>query len=146
MKAGEPMEELKHLLQQQELTCIVRQNSMLYKAKTNGIFPLLQFIEQGVLRDSEVVDKVIGKAAAFLMVYGGVKRVHALTISEHALQVLQDHSIMITYDQSVPYIINRKKDGMCPMEQTVLTCEDAALAYELLLQKTKDMKKTKALN
>ena len=138
------MEELKQLLKQRKLTCIVRQNKLVYEAETNGIQPLLHFIEQGVLRNSEVVDKVIGKAAALLMVYGGVSRVHAFTISEHALRVFEDHTILITYDQCVPYIINRQKDGMCPMEQTVLSCEDATTAYELLLQKTKDMKKTKA--
>lgn len=144
MKEGNQMEELKQLLIQQDLTCIVRHHHTLFKEKANGIQPLLRFIEQGVLENSEVIDKVIGKAAALLMVYGNVSCVHALTISEHALQVFRDHHIPITFDVCVPYIINRKKDGMCPMEQTVLSCNDADKAYELLLLKSEELRKTKA--
>lgn len=81
------------------------------------------------------MDKVIGKAAAMLMVYGGVKKIHALIISEHALQILQAHNISISYDTLVPYIINRKKDGMCPMEQAVLSIQDIDQAYQLLVDK-----------
>lgn len=129
------MQDLKQQLLEEGLSCIVKQKDSIYKEHAHGILPLLHFIEQDLLKDSILVDKVIGKAAAMLMVYGGVKKIHALIISEHALQILQAHNISISYDTLVPYIINRNKDGMCPMEQAVLSIQDIDQAYQLLVDK-----------
>lgn len=133
------MEDLKQTLLQESLTCIVSQDNILHKEHANGILPLLHFIDEHWLKHAIVVDKVIGKAAAMLMVYGHVKQVHAITISEHALAVFHQHNIPITYDNLVPFIINRNKDGMCPMEQTVLNCQSIEEAYQLLQEKVVEM-------
>lgn len=134
------MEHLKQQFIDEELTCLVVQNDILYKEKNHGVKPLLSFIEQGILKQSTILDKVIGKAAAMLMIYGGVSRVYAFTISEHALSCFEEHHIPVTYETLVPYIINRKKDGMCPMEATVLTCQNIEEAYQRLMDKVASMK------
>ena len=135
------MEDLKKSFKKEQLTCIVSSCGHIYKEKNKGILPLLHFIEQGVLREGIVVDKVIGKAAAMLMIYGGVKKVHACMISEHALTMFRQHHIPISYDVLVPYIINRSGTGMCPMEESVLACEDIEEAYHILCKKAESMKK-----
>lgn len=135
------MEELKRIFLQENLTCLVFHNHHIYKEQNKGILPLLHFIDQGVLREGLVVDKVIGKAAAMLMVYGDVQQVHACMISEHALEIFQSHHIPITYDTLVPYIINRSGTGMCPMEESVLDVDDIQQAYQILCEKVERMKK-----
>ena len=133
------MQPLKELLLQEELTCIVLHQNQLYKEKSDGILPLFHFIEQGVLQESELADKVVGKAAALLMVYGGIHRVHACLISQHALHIFQKYHVHVTYDTLVPYIINRNHDGMCPIEQAVLTCDSFDDAYSILKAKLQQM-------
>lgn len=62
-------------------------------------------------------------------------------ISEHALLILREHHIPVSYDTLVPYIINRAGNGMCPMEESVLSCDDIEEAYHILSEKAESMKK-----
>ena len=63
-----------------------------------------------------IADKVIGKAAAGLMVLGGIRRVYADVISQPALTLLHDANVEVTYIRLVPFIENRDKSGWCPLE------------------------------
>ena len=58
----------------------------------------------------------------------------------HALETFQLYNIPVTYDEQVPYIINRTKTGMCPMEACVMDVNDPAAAQRLLNAKVKSMK------
>ena len=60
-------------------------------------------------------------------------------ISDQAIRVFEEHGVTYTYAERVPYIINRRKDGLCPMEQTVLGTSDPEEAVELLRNKVKSM-------
>ena len=73
--------------------------------------------EPEFLHGASVADKVIGKAAASLMVLGGVCEVYTRTISRPALQLLQEAGVMVTCDEVVDHIINRDRTGWCPLEQ-----------------------------
>jgi len=99
-----------------------------------GIAPILKILDQtpDFLKGAFVADKVIGKAAALLLRYAGVERLYTHTLSQLAVQVLDDSFMTYEYDQLVPNIINRTGDGMCPMEQKVLNISDPAEAYKLL--------------
>ena len=103
---------------------IVIDNGTIATYDTKGIATLLQMVNQDTspLKGATVVDKVVGKAAAALMILGGVTRLHALLISEGALSLLSATDIKVSYDQQVPYIINRTKTDWCPMEQACQHC------------------------
>ena len=128
------MDELIRILKAEELTCVVLQKQRLYKEHANGILPILHLLDQGHLQGAQLVDKVIGKAAALLMVRGDVHQVHACVISTHALEIFQLYNIPVTYDEQVP------KTGMCPMEACVMDVNDPAAAQRLLNAKVKSMK------
>ena len=99
-----------------------------------GVRPLLQLLENApeTLHGAVLADKIIGKAAAMIAVLGGVAAIHTLTASESALNFLQGAGIPAAARQTVPYIINRTGDGMCPLEQTVREVDDPAAALPLL--------------
>ena len=82
-----------------------------------------------LLQGALVADKVIGKGAALLMVYGGVSEVWADVISDSAAQVLQEAGIPCAFGQRVPYIINRQGDGMCPIEALMHDIDTPPEAY-----------------
>ena len=97
----------------------------------HGIQPLLIQIKKKGLKNAVVVDKVIGKAAALLMVYGKVKQVHTNIIAKDAIPVFEKYKVEYSYNEVVDYIQNMKKDGLCPMEQKVLKVNSPKKAYKI---------------
>lgn len=77
-----------------------------------------------MLKDACVADKIIGKAAALLLILGGAKAVYGEVMSENAHRLLTEAGLEVQYGSLVPYIVNRKEDGMCPMEQAVAGLSD----------------------
>jgi hypothetical protein len=100
----------------------------------------MMLLEQGVNADGfYAADKVVGKATAFLYVRLGVAAVYAAVISEAAVAVLQEHGVAVESDRVVPFIINRRGDGMCPFEAAVTEVTDPAKAYAVIRRKMEEM-------
>ena len=97
----------------------------------HGIQPLLIQIKKKGLKNAIVVDKVIGKAAALLMVYGKVKQVHTNIIAKDAIPIFEKYKVEYSYNEIVDHIQNVKKDGICPMEQKVLKVNSPKKAYKI---------------
>lgn len=106
-------------------------------SEKKGIAPMMELLEQeeGMLAGAVVADRVIGRAAAFLLEKGRAAAVYAGVISTHARNVLEKSGIPFSFGKEVPYIINRAGTGMCPMEACVLELADAEAAYEALKRK-----------
>ncbi|MEE1222898.1 MAG: DUF1893 domain-containing protein [Bacteroidaceae bacterium] len=86
--------------------------------------------EPDFLRGALVMDKVVGKGAAALIIMGGVAELHADVISEAALALLGASDVKVVgYDRLVTHIVNREGTGMCPVETL---CKDAKTAEECL--------------
>lgn len=125
----------------EELTQKLGNHSLLVYKKGNisfqdehGIKPLLIQIEKKGLKNAIVVDKVIGKAAALLMVYGKVKQVHTDIIAKDAITVFEKYKVKYSYNKVVDYILNVKKDGLCPMEQKVKDIDSPKEAYKIFTE------------
>ncbi len=105
-----------------------------------GIKRLMTLAEEGFsLEKGFTADKVVGKAAAYLMVYLKAKNVYAETLSKEAYEVLEKYGVDFSYKYLVPFIINRAGNDICPMEKTVLGADSPEEAYKLLVQKLKSM-------
>lgn len=89
-----------------------------------GVADLYEFYTQqrALLHSALIADKVIGKGAASLMALGGVKEVATDVISASALSLLKEAGIPVSFRNVVPNIINRKGDGICPVEQLCKDC------------------------
>lgn len=84
-----------------------------------------------LLKGAFVADKVVGKAAAALMITGGAAGIYAQTISELALDLLSATTIPVYYSMLTPHIINRTRSGWCPLETR---CRDCRTARECIEQ------------
>ena len=98
---------------------------------TRGIATLLRMVSEGspLLQGATVVDKVVGKAAAALMVLGGVKHCHAMLISEAATALFDSCGTDYGCDERTDHILNQTRTGWCPME---LACRECATPEECL--------------
>ncbi|WP_251623914.1 DUF1893 domain-containing protein [Odoribacter lunatus] len=111
------MEELIRLLHEEQCSCVIanRETRIFRQRGVADLYKLLHR-EPAFLKNASVADKVIGKAAAALMIAGGVKEIYADIISQPALSLLQPTGIKVKYGQCVDHIINRTQTGWCPLE------------------------------
>ena len=124
---------LRARLESEKLTCILQKGDNVLTSTQTGIRPLLEWIdEKQDTRDGAAADKIVGKAAALLYVFMGVRAVYAEVLSAGGLRTLQAHGIRAEYGTLTDYIVNRAGTGMCPMEETVQTVSDPAEALAAL--------------
>ena len=137
------LESAKEQLHNNNFSIVIVGENDVYTSTKHGVAPLLEILDGGddVIKNSFVADKVVGKAAALLMVKGGVKEVYADIISSHAFDVFEKYKIKTYYGNLVEYIINRDKTGMCPMEKAVLEVDEPNTAYDVLKKKIAEMRK-----
>ena len=96
-----------------------------------GISDLMRLLTTSpdLLKGARLADKVVGKAAAALMVLGGVGELYASLVSDGALRLLRGTGIKVSYDERVDHIVNRDGTDWCPMEKA---CRDCLTAEECL--------------
>lgn len=109
----------KELLGKEKLAlAIVKDGKLVFSSYERGIKPLYTAVEQlkDELEGSSVADKVTGKAAAMLCKYANIKELNTKLISENAINVFKETTIIYEYGESAPFIKNRDETGMCPVE------------------------------
>lgn len=126
------LEKAKSILLSSASTIAVVSDGEIFTSQERGVKPLLFLLKEKkeFLKGASVADKVIGKAAALLMVLGEIKEVHTLIISEPAIKVFEKHNIPCFYDKKVTRIVNRTGDGLCPMETLCLDVENPQEAFD----------------
>lgn len=101
-------------------TCVILDGKRSYSSKKRGVSPLLELIDKDTaLEGFYAADKVVGAGAAYLYVLMGVSALWAGVVSESAKDILERYGIPLFYGESVPFIVNRTGDGVCPMERAV---------------------------
>ena len=136
--------EARKLIADGKAECVVvRDGRVAAVERGRGVSPLLNLYtaKPDVLRGGIVVDKVIGRAAGFIIISGGAKAAHGELISEDAIALLKKHGIAVSGTKVVPRILNRRMDGLCPLEQSVLGREDPADAMAALRRRVAELQK-----
>lgn len=131
-------DKLRHavnILDEKNVSCVIyRGEDDIRISEGIGIKPLMVELRKNksAFEGCVIADKVIGKAAALMVVLGKAEAVYGRVMSEEAKTVLERFEIEYECAESVPYIENRTKTGRCPMEETVLTIEDPKAAFDEL--------------
>ncbi|NLT10966.1 MAG: DUF1893 domain-containing protein [Clostridiaceae bacterium] len=135
-------EEAKRRLENSGVGFVLVSGDYVYESEERGIAPPMYCLSNArdKMQGASVADKIIGRAVALLLIFGGVKFVYAKTISRHALDAFANSDVIVTYEEIVPYVVNRKGDGMCPMEETVLNIRDGQEAFDALQRKMREMR------
>lgn len=122
---------------------IVKNNRIAVVERGRGVSPLLKIYDnnRSEMADAAVVDKVIGRAAAFIVIAGKSKSVYGKIMSEDALELLKKHNIKTAYDLLVPRILNQKRDGLCPLEDSVKNDTVPEKALESMRKRISELRK-----
>jgi hypothetical protein len=139
------LERAKQLLDEKKLSLvIVKKEKELFESDSSGIGGLLQAIERlgEQMRGAAVADRVVGRAAALLLVFSDVSTVYADTLSKEGLNVFEKASIPVEHAELVPLILNRVGDDICPFEKFSLGIKSSDEAYEQLKSFAESLEKT----
>ena len=114
-------------------SCVIRSGDVIRIFRERGVKDLFRLLKEEpvMLRGAFIADKVVGEAAAALMVLGGVRELFADVISHSALELLARYRVRVSYTVAVDHIINRTRTGWCPME---IRCRECTTADECLEQ------------
>jgi len=129
------LELAKKILREENLSLvIVKGAKVLFKSGSSGISGLLQAIENlnEKLHKSSVADRVIGRAAALLLVYFHAEEVYGATVSREGLRVLKEGGIPLEHGNIVSRILDREGKDICPFERFSLAISSPEEAYEKL--------------
>ena len=131
----ERFEELVEELREGKSNCIIVKGEEIFKFSLPGVKTLMTLLKEdpSLLKGSIVLDKVVGKGAAALMILGGVAEIYAELISEHAIKLLDTTDIKFSYGEKVPFIENKTKTGFCPIEMLSILSNDPKEIYEKII-------------
>lgn len=122
------MDALISLLHEGAYSCVIRKGAEVRTFHKRGVADLLFLLENEpeFLLGTFVADKVVGKGAAALMILGGVKRVYTDVISTPALDLFKTYGVEVAFSVVTDRIVNRTKDGLCPVETLCLDLDSPA--------------------
>lgn len=122
-------------------TCIIKNGErVVFSSESSGIIPLLKIIDGGIdVRGCVAYDRIVGKAAALLYAYMGVKEVHADVMSYGAEEVFAEYRISHSAPVRADKILNRAGDGVCPMEKAVENITSPEEAVSLVCEQAMAM-------
>ena len=125
-------------------TLVICKDSDISTSDVTGIRPLMKLInEKKDCKGYSAADKIVGRAAAFLYTLLGVKNVYGEVMSKGAVEIFKKEGINYEYKTLTEFIENRKKNGICPMDEAVLNCTNANDACEAIRQKLKFLQSQK---
>ncbi|MBQ8533863.1 MAG: DUF1893 domain-containing protein [Clostridia bacterium] len=135
------IETARKLLESKDCSVVLCKECKTIEKFSRGIAPLMEIIDSGEdVSGFSAADKIVGKAAAMLFSYMNIKEVYGEVMSRLGYEYLCSKNIPATYTTLTENIINRKGDGICPMEKTVTDIIDERFAVEALRQKIFELK------
>lgn len=134
------MKNIIDILHQGNYSCVIEKKGEIRTFSQRGIADLYNLLttDADFMKGASVADKVIGKAAASLLIIGEIEEIYADMISEAAIDILATRNIKLSYANKVPYIQNRDQTGWCPLESLTKekdSLDDIFISIEKFIQK-----------
>ena len=115
---------------------LIKNNVIIHEGRGKGVSPLLNLAStpEGLkkLEGALVVDRIIGKAAAMIIVLGKATHAYGLTMSKSGEEYLQAFGIETKNNRCVDAISDRTGRGICPMERSVMAIDNPVEGVEKL--------------
>lgn len=122
----------KKFLEAEDTVRVYLAGKLRFRSTQKGIKPLITYIQEFAPcpEGAIVFDRVVGNAAALLLKEASCTEVYGPIGSRLAAQTLEELGISHSFLKTVPYIVNRYGNDMCPFEKASLGKSPAEF-YEL---------------
>ncbi|MEA5002840.1 MAG: DUF1893 domain-containing protein [Christensenella sp.] len=129
------VEQLQKDIQSGAYSCVCYdENTRLYGVCGRRLLPLWELSRKHDLKGKYVGDKVIGKAAAMILIAGGAAYAYANLMSVSAQTEFEKHGVAFDCETTAATIKNAARDGMCPMEAAMQGISDPQAAVQKIDQ------------
>ena len=112
------MNSAKKYFLEKECAFVLINDDVTHVSHERGIRRLLDLTN--IMKGADIADKIVGYAAAAIMVEFGARAVYAEVLSVPAKECLEKAGVELSFGRLVENIKNRDKTGMCPMERATL--------------------------
>ena len=111
------MQQLIEILRREKCSLVVKNHGIVTTYSKPGVRDLEHLLDHDpeMLDGATIADKVIGKAAAAMVVVGGVKALYAEVMSKTAIPFLKEAGIAYTYGTLVDTI--KEEGDRCQLEK-----------------------------
>lgn len=111
------MQQLIEILRREKCSLVVKNHGIITSYSKPGVRDLEHLLDHDpeMLDGATIADKVIGKAAAAMVVVGGVKELYAEVMSKKAMPFLEEAGIAYTYGTLVDTI--KEEGDRCQLEK-----------------------------
>ena len=111
------MQQLIEILRREKCSLVVKNHDIVTTYSKPGVRDLEYLLDHDpeMLHGATIADKVIGKAAAAMVVMGGVKELYAEVMSKRAIPFLEEAGIAYTYGTLVDTI--KEEGDRCQLEK-----------------------------
>lgn len=116
------LELAKRYLKEKKLCFVFFKDGILIaQSREKGIKDLYKtaWLYKEELKGASAADKVIGKAAATILIDIPVKECFGNIVSESAIDLFRKSGIRCSFDEKVKVILNSDQTGICPFEELV---------------------------
>jgi len=112
---------------------IYQDETLVFSSEKDRLLPLMEFIADYNYGQQPVTifDKIMGNAAALLVVKVNCREVYSPLGSELAVRTLERYGIEYHLSEIVPYIQRPDGKGICPMEQLSINKEPEEFYREM---------------
>lgn len=136
------LEYAKNLLAQTDATCVLCRGSTVFQSTQRGVAPLLAWLDSGEdMMGFSAADKVVGRGAAFLYRLLGVRAVYGKVMSVGAVKVLRAGGVDASWDNLTETIMNRQKNGPCPIELATRDIQEPENALYIIRTTLENLRK-----
>ena len=117
--------------------------NILFRSASKGVRPHLEAIDTlgAHLRSTTMVDKIVGRAAALLILYSGAAEVHAGVINPGGRKLIEDAGVKLSFDTEIDHIKTVEGRIYCPFEAMVQGIDNPVQAYHAIVEKMNSFRK-----
>lgn len=139
------MQYIIEILRKEGCSLVVKNHSIITTYSKPGVRDLEHLLdhEPDVLHGASIADKVIGKAAAAMVVVGGVKELYAEVMSKKAIPFLEEAGIAYSYGTLVDTI--KEEGGRCKLEKITAPATTPEETVALLRTHFKEKKRERVV-
>lgn len=123
------LEKAIEYLKQTNCSLALAKGEEIVEKNGRGISPLIAIIDSDEdFCGFSAADKIIGKAAALLLIKMGITSAYGAVMSKSAISVFSEYGVDYSYGALTDSIMNRAQTDECPMEKTArdVTCPNDA--------------------
>lgn len=129
------MDYLEYLEKSGRSLIIYKDGEIIFESDSRGVRPHIEALEKlgrENLKGTIMLDKIVGRAAALLILYSGASKVYALLVSSGARNLLESREVGLIYREETPFIKVKDEVILCPFERMVQDVSDPEHAYEII--------------